>query len=76
MILDDFLINYLDQERSVILFSLIKMRDERGTTTIATSQYELSDWNNFVEANNNYAIAGSVRRRLLNNGFTILIEKS
>lgn len=76
LILDDFLINQLDEERSVILFSLIKMRDERGTTTIVTSQYEPSDWNNFIEANNTYAIADSVRRRLLNNGFTILIEKS
>jgi DNA replication protein DnaC len=76
LILDDFLINHLDEERSVIVFNLIKKRDELGTTTIITSQYEPSTWTTFMEKNGNYAMADSIRRRLLNNGITVLIEKA
>jgi len=76
LILDDFLINHLDEERSVIVFSLIKKRDELGTTTIITSQYDPSSWNDFMQDNRSYAMADSIRRRLLNKGFTILIEKT
>lgn len=76
LILDDFLINHLDEERAVIVFNLIKKRDEFGTTTIITSQYEPSTWTTFMEKNGNYAMADSIRRRLLHNGFTVLIEKA
>jgi len=76
LILDDFLINHLDEERSVIVFSLIKKRDELGTTTIITSQYDPSSGNNFLQENGSYAMADSIRRRLLNNSFTVLIEKA
>lgn len=74
LILDDFLINQLDEERSVILFSLVKKRDELGTSTIVTSQYEPKTWSSFLESNGKFAMGDSIRRRLLNNGFTILIE--
>lgn len=74
LILDDFLITPLDEERSLILFSLIKKRDELGTTTIITSQYDPSTWSTFLEAHGNFAMADSIRRRLLSNGFTVLIE--
>ncbi len=76
LILDDFLITPLDRERSLILFSLIKKRDELGTTTIVTSQYDPSTWSTFLEETGSFAMADSIRRRLLNNGFTVLIEKA
>lgn len=76
LILDDFLINQLDEERSVILFSLIKKRDELGTSTIITSQYEPSAWTDLIEGDGSFAMGDSIRRRLLNNGFTLLIEKA
>jgi len=60
----------------VIVFSLIKKRDELGTTTIITSQYDPSDWNKFMQENGSYVMADSIRRRLLHNGFTVLIEKA
>jgi len=76
LILDDFLITQLDEERSIILFSLIKKRDEQGTSTIITSQNKPSAWTSFMEGNGNFAMSDSIRRRLLNNGYTVLIDKA
>jgi len=76
LILDDFLISQLGDERSLILFSLIKNRDELGTSTIITSQYDPRTWISFLEGDGNFAMGDSIRRRILNNGYTILIEKA
>lgn len=76
LILDDFLITPLDEERSLILFCLMKKRDELGMTTIITSQYDPSTWSDFLEEGGSFAMADSIRRRILNNGFTVLIEKA
>ena len=76
LILDDFLISQLGDERSLILFSLIKSRDELGTSTIITSQYDPRTWITFLEGDGNFAMGDSIRRRILNNGYTILIEKA
>ena len=76
LILDDFLIAHLGNDRSLILFSLIKNRDELGTSTIITSQYDPRTWISFLESNGNFAMGDSIRRRLLNNGYTLLIEKA
>ncbi|MXI85782.1 ATP-binding protein [Sphaerochaeta halotolerans] len=76
LILDDFLITHLGNDRSLILFSLIKNRDELGTSTIITSQYDPSTWVSFLESDGNFAMGDSIRRRLLNNGYTLLIEKA
>lgn len=76
LILDDFLISHLGNDRSLILFSLIKNRDELGTSTIITSQYDPRTWISFLESDGNFAMGDSIRRRLLNNGYSILIEKA
>jgi DNA replication protein DnaC len=76
LILDDFLISHPGNDRSLILFSLIKDRDELGTSTIFTSQYNPRTWISFLEINGNFAIGDSIRRRPVNNGYPILIEKT
>jgi DNA replication protein DnaC len=76
LILDDFLITHLGNDRSLILFSLIKNRDELGTSTIITSQYDPRTWISFLESDGNFAMGDSIRRRLLNNGYSLLIEKA
>jgi len=76
LILDDFLITHLENDRSPLLFSLIKNRDELGTSTIITSQYDPRTWISFLESDGNFAMGDSIRRRLLNNGYSLLIEKA
>ena len=77
LILDDFLITHLGNDRSLIFFSLIKNRDELGSTsTIITSQYDPSTWVSFLESDSNFAMGDSIKRRLLNNGYTLLIGKA
>ena len=47
-----------------------------GTSTIITSQYDPRTWISFLESDGNFAMGDSIRRRLLNNGYTLLIEKA
>jgi hypothetical protein len=35
-----------------------------------------STWVSFLESDGNFAMGDSIRRRLLNNGYTLLIEKA
>ncbi len=39
LILDDFLITHINEERASILFQLIKLREVCGTSTVVTCQY-------------------------------------
>lgn len=64
LILDDFLITRLNEERSLILFQLIKAREAKETSTIVTCQYPASDWSDFMGAKNEPALSDAVRRRL------------
>jgi hypothetical protein len=74
--LDDFLITHLGNDRSLVLLSLIKNRDELGTSTIITSQYDPRTGISFLVSDGNFAMGDSIRRCLLNNGYTLLIEKA
>lgn len=73
LILDDFLITHLNEERNSILFQLIKIRENNGTSTIVTCQYPATDWGDFMGSQNEPALSDAIRRRLTS-GFILNIE--
>lgn len=75
LILDDFLITHLNEERSSILFQLIKIRENNGTSTIVTCQYPATDWGDFMGSQNEPALSDAIRRRLTS-GFILNIESA
>lgn len=75
LILDDFLITHLNEERSSILFQLIKLKETNGTSTIVTCQYPATDWGDFMGAQNEPALSDAIRRRLTS-GFILNIESA
>jgi DNA replication protein DnaC len=76
LILDDFLVNHIEEERTIILFTLLKQRDELGTTTIISSQYNPETWNRYLGILEEYAMPDGIRRRLIDQGFVLLVEKA
>lgn len=73
LILDDFLITRLNEERSAVLFQLIKLRETNGTSTIVTCQYPATDWGDFMGTQSEPALSDAIRRRLTS-GFILNIE--
>ena len=73
LILDDFLITHINQERASILFQLIKLREVQGTSTVVTCQYPADDWGDFMGDQNEPALSDAIRRRLTS-GFILNIE--
>ncbi len=76
LFLDDFAISRYPEEGMKILYHLIKMRDEYGTSTLFTSQYAPDEWSvHLSDAPDCYGKLDGIRRRLTT-GYTIFIEKS
>ena len=73
LILDDFLITHINEERASILFQLIKLREVFGTSTVVTCQYPADDWGDFMGEQNEPALSDAIRRRLTS-GFILNIE--
>lgn len=76
LIMDDFLITHIEEERALILFTLLKQRDELGTSTIISSQYNPETWNRYLGVSDDYAMPDGIRRRLIDQGFVLLVEKA
>ena len=76
LILDDFLITHIEEERAIILFTLLKQRDELGTSTIVSSQYNPETWSRYLGVSDDYAMPDGIRRRLIDQGFVLLVEKA
>ena len=73
LILDDFLITHINEERASILFQLIKLREVFGTSTVVTCQYPADDWGDFMGEQNKPALSDSIRRQLTSS-FILNIE--
>ena len=76
LIMDDFLITHIEEERAIILFTLLKQRDELGTSTIISSQYNPETWNRYLGVSDDYAMPDGIRRRLIDQGYVLLVEKA
>jgi len=61
------------EERTSILFQLIKLREVFGTSTVVTCQYPADDWGDFMGEQNEPALSDAIRRRLTS-GFILNIE--
>jgi DNA replication protein DnaC len=76
MFIDDFAINRYPEETVNILYHLIKMRTDRGTSTMFSCQYSPDEWSKVIGDDTScYGKLDGIRRRLIN-GYTVLIEKS
>ena len=76
MFIDDFAINRYPEETVNILYHLIKMRTDRGTSTMFSCQYSPDEWGKVIGDDIScYGKLDGIRRRLIN-GYTVLIEKS
>ena len=76
MFIDDFAINRYPEETVNILYHLIKMRTDRGTSTMFSCQYSPDEWGKVIGDDTScYGKLDGIRRRLIN-GYTVLIEKS
>ena len=65
-----------DEEGIKILYHLIKLRDDLGTSTLFTCQYSPDEWGNQLSDEKEcYGKLDGIRRRLTT-GFTVLIEKA
>ena len=76
LVLDDFLLNRISNaEKISVLFSLVKMREERRTTTIVCSQFTPDGWlEHLGEDIGEIAVPDAIRRRLVNKAYIVLIE--
>lgn len=76
LFIDDFAISRYSEEGIKILYHLIKLRDDLGTSTLFICQYSPDEWGNHLNDEKEcYGRLGGIRRRLTT-GFTVLIEKS
>ena len=76
MFIDDFAISRYSEEGIKILYHLIKLRDDLGTSTLFTCQYSPDEWGNQLSDEKEcYGKLDGIRRRLTT-GFTVLIEKA
>ena len=72
----NFLDNQHSEEGIKILYHLIKLRDDLGTSTLFTCQYSPDEWGNQLSDEKEcYGKLDGIRRRLTT-GFTVLIEKA
>ena len=76
MFIDDFAISRYSEEGIKILYHLIKLRDDLGTSTLFSCQYSPDEWGNQLSDEKEcYGKLDGIRRRLTT-GFTVLIEKA
>ena len=76
LFIDDFAISRYSEEGMKILYHLIKMKADLGTSTLFTSQYSPDEWGNYLSDEKEcYGKLDGIRRRLTT-GFTVLIEKA
>ena len=76
LFIDDFAISRYSEEGMKILYHLIKMRADLGTSTLFSSQYAPDEWGKYLSDEKEcYGKLDGIRRRLTT-GFTVLIEKS
>ena len=76
LFIDDFAISRYSEEGIKILYHLIKLRDDLGTSTLFSCQYSPDEWGNQLSDEKEcYGKLDGIRRRLTT-GFTVLIEKA
>ncbi len=76
LFIDGFAINRYSEEGIKILYHLIKLRDDLGTSTLFSCQYSPDEWvNQLNDETECYGKLDGIRRRLTT-GFTVLIEKA
>lgn len=76
LFIDDFAISRYPEEGMNILYQLIKMRADLGTSTLFSSQYAPDEWGDYLSDEPKcYGKLDGIRRRLTT-GFTVLIEKA
>jgi DNA replication protein DnaC len=76
LFIDDFAISRYSDEGMKILYHLIKMRDDLGTSTLFSCQYSPDEWGKYLSDEPEcYGKLDGIRRRLTT-GFTVLIEKA
>ena len=76
MFIDDFAISRYPEEGMNILYQLVKMRADLGTSTLYSSQYAPDEWSQHLSDEPKcYGKLDGIRRRLTT-GFTVLIEKA
>ena len=76
LFIDDFAISRYSEEEIKILYHLLKLRDDLGTSTLFSCQYSPDEWGNQLSDENEcYGKLDGIRRRLTT-GFTVLIEKA
>lgn len=76
LFIDDFAISRYSEEGIKILYHLIKMRTDLGTSTMFSCQYAPDEWGDQLSDEPGcYGKLDGIRRRLTD-GFTVLIEKS
>ena len=76
LFIDDFAISRYSEEGIKILYHLIKLRDDLGTSTLFTCQYSPDECGKQLSDEKEcYGKLDGIRRRLTT-GFTVLIEKA
>lgn len=74
LFIDDFAISRYSEEGMKILYHLIKLRSDFGTSTLLSSQYSPDEWGKYLSDEPEcYGKLDGIRRRLTT-GFTVLIE--
>lgn len=76
LFIDDFAISRYSEEGIRILYHLLKLRDDLGTSTLYSCQYSPDEWGRQLSDEEEcYGKLDGIRRRLTT-GFTILIERA
>ena len=76
LFIDDFAISRYSEEGIRILYHLLKLRDDLGTSTLFSCQYSPDEWGKQLSYEEEcYGKLDGIRRRLTS-GFTVLIEKA
>lgn len=76
LLIDGFAISRYSEEGIKILYHLIKMRTDLGTSTMFSSQYAPDEWGmQLCEQPDCFGKLDGIRRRLTD-GFTVYIEKT
>lgn len=76
LFIDDFAISRYSEEGMKILYHLIKLKADLGTSTLFTSQYSPDEWGQYLSDQKEcYGKLDGIRRRLTT-GYTVLIEIS
>ena len=76
LFIDDFAISRYSEEGIKILYHLLKLRDDLGTSTLFSCQYSPDEWGKQLSYEAEcYGKLDGIRRRLTS-GYTVLIEKA